>query len=110
MFTRRKGKLLPKGIKPQVHCWARQLKPGDPPNSIYSSRSNSRFVLIYLTSCRTYAEYYLHSPGSLFGYDYSEQLVVKRLNEWVVTYNGEMFQNEHFKVVHGLKMWTGIES
>lgn len=83
--------------------WFRVKKKGDPPNKLYSSITNSCFALVYFDRSRNYGEYYLHTPGSLFGYNFDEELMVlKEDGIWVCHYGGTKFVDEQFSIQGGL--------
>lgn len=98
------SKQLPTKVsRPEYHR-IRVMKPGDPPKYLYSSVSNARFDLIHLSCSRTSAEYYLHTPGSLFGYDFDEQLIVMmEEGKWFAFYLGRKFEYEQFSILGGNK-------
>jgi hypothetical protein len=97
-------KKLPRTISRLRLRRLRVLKPGDPPQFLFTSVSNTRFDLIHLSSSHTYAEYYHHIPGSLWGYDFSEQLMVmKEAGKWVGYYDGVSFCAEDFCIQGGNK-------
>lgn len=80
----------------------RILKAGDPPRYLYSSFTHARFDLIYLSPNRKYAEYNLHDPGSLFGYDSEEELMVLLEDgKWIAYYGGIRFWDEQFSFQRG---------
>jgi hypothetical protein len=77
----------------------RVTKPGDPPKYLYSSESNTRFVLVYLSTSSSYAEYYQHAPNEVFGFDFEEELLVmNEENKWVIYYAGKKFWDEAFSI------------
>ena len=93
---------LPQQLIRSEYHRIRVLKPGDPPKYLYSSDSNARFDLIHLSISGTYAEYYLYAPGSLFNYNFDEELMVmKHEGKWIAHYTGKRFWEEQFSIQGG---------
>lgn len=87
-------------ITPELNECGCQLEPRELPDFLHSSITNSRFDLIFVSPQNNYAEYYLYDPGSLFGYNFDEELTVLfEENKWFSYYGGNRFWEEQFFVL-----------
>ncbi|RJG21365.1 hypothetical protein [Paenibacillus thiaminolyticus] len=89
----------PKKIKREAYIAKTKLmKPGYPPNLLFTSETKRCFGLLYVSQVGNYAEYHLIEAGSLWDFDFNEMIRAhKKDSHWIFQYEGEQFKSEEIK-------------